>query len=123
VRKLRSLHRGLAVAALAGAAVLAGPAVTAMAAPASATSAGWFTLCSDGYYGSYATFTARGGSTLIVWPGACYSLNVLGSNDEPVELHMVDGTYIGATTYNDAIGETVRTLSTPWGPTFSVSYD
>ena len=63
-----SLRRGIVAAAIAGVAVLAGPAVAASAATATPQTPGYLVLCSDGNYGSYVYVPVLGQRTKVVPP-------------------------------------------------------
>lgn len=114
--KLTSRTSGVAVAAALGLAVSIGTAGAASAAVRPADSAGIFTLCSDGGYGSYAVFPGYIG-TSVVYAGNCGNFTVSVYQNIQVDVYEANGTYIGSTIYNGLAGETIVTVA---GPSFYV---
>ncbi|MFJ3793433.1 hypothetical protein [Kitasatospora sp. NPDC090091] len=105
-----TLHR----AAAAGCAVAALAAVLVPAGAAQAATPGQFTLCSDGYYGSYAEFPDRHMATRIVQPGTCTTLWLSGRSKDYVVLHQDNGAIVGSFSYDDAAGAGVSTTGNSW---------
>ncbi|MFD0278114.1 hypothetical protein ACFVHB_29990 [Kitasatospora sp. NPDC127111] len=80
--------------------------------------AGNFVLCSHGTYPSYAVFPKRGDmATVVVEPGRCVSLSLSGQSRETVVLYGLkpnrEKFKIGTDTFDDRVGERIRTLNTP----------
>jgi hypothetical protein len=125
MRKRQFLGSGLVIAVVSLTAALiptadAWAASTARARPQD--TAGYFTLCSDGGYGSTVFFPDRGDwTTGIVPAGSCYTYDLGGSINEEVDVYMQTspsgGVGIGSTIYNGAVGETIVTIA---GPSFYV---
>ncbi|AUY53467.1 hypothetical protein [Streptomyces sp. CB01881] len=108
----RTVLRRAAAAAGCAAAVLT--AVLVPAGAAQAATPGQFTLCSDGYYSSYAEFPGRHLATKIVAPGTCSTLNLSGNTKEFVVLHQDNGAIVGSFSYDDAAGTGVSTTGNSW---------
>ncbi|MFJ8622978.1 hypothetical protein ACIRD3_09025 [Kitasatospora sp. NPDC093550] len=107
-----TMARRLATAAALGAASLA--AALAPAGAAQAATPGQFTLCSDGYYSSYAEFPDRHFATTIVNPGTCATIGVSGRSKDLVVLHQANGAVIGGFSFDDATGTGVSTTGNAW---------
>ncbi|MER7752807.1 hypothetical protein [Kitasatospora sp. NPDC097643] len=107
-----TIPRRLATAAALGAAALA--TALAPAGAAQAATPGQFTLCSDGYYSSYAEFPDRHFATRIVDPGTCATIGVSGRSKDIVVLHQADGAVIGSFSFDDATGTGVSTTGNAW---------
>ncbi|MFF0410532.1 hypothetical protein ACFYUY_08835 [Kitasatospora sp. NPDC004745] len=101
-------------AAAAGCAAAALTVVLVPAGAAQAATPGQFTLCSDGYYSSYAEFPNRHFATRIVEPGTCSTLNLSGESKEFVVLHQGNGAIVGSFSYDDAAGTGVSTTGNAW---------
>lgn len=93
-------------------AVTAAAACLVMGTPAQAATPYRFTLCSDGYYTSYAVFTASHSSTKLVDPGTCTTVVLGNQSKDLVELYQSNGRYIGFFSFNDAAGVGVSTTGT-----------
>jgi len=116
-------NRTLAIAAAGLALAVAGPATIASASVARpADEAGYFALCSQGGYTSYAEWPDRGGlETVLVDNGTCLTVYLRGDVNEQVNVYEYDNgdsIYIGSTIYNGLDGETITTVA---GPSFYVS--
>jgi hypothetical protein len=109
----------LGIAAVGLTLAVAGPATVASANAAKpADTAGYFTLCSEGGYTSYAEWPDRGGlSTVLVDNGNCLTVYLGGDENEQVNVYEYNGSsiYIGSTIYNGLVGETIVTVA---GPSF-----
>ncbi|MCL6673747.1 MULTISPECIES: hypothetical protein [Streptomyces] len=108
-----SLRRAAGITA---ASVVAAASCLMAAGSADAATAHQFTLCSDGYYDSYAYFPARNFSTTIVNPGTCTTLYFGDSGAEAVQLYEGNGRYIGGFYYEKSTGTGVSTTGTASSP-------
>ncbi|MFE2914700.1 hypothetical protein ACFXI0_23910 [Kitasatospora indigofera] len=107
------------VRAVGTAAVSAAVAATCLitAGPASAATSNQFTLCSDGWYSSYAVFPYRHMSTKVVAPGTCTTLYFGGDGTEYVELYVAgSGLGIGGFSYERGAGTGVSTTGNASSP-------
>jgi hypothetical protein len=126
MRKRTTLGTGIGIAAAGLTLALLGPAASASAATASAVrpadTAGYFTLCSEGGYTSYAEWPGRGGlSTVLVDNGSCITAYLGGTQNEQVDVYEYSNgasIYIASTIYNGLVGETIVTVA---GPSFYVA--
>ncbi|MFG3086411.1 hypothetical protein ACGFZG_31840 [Streptomyces antibioticus] len=75
-----------------------------------------FTLCSDGYYSSYATFPARHMSTKVVAPGTCATIGFGNAGTELVEINTSTGRVLGGFYFERSTGTGVSTTGTLSGP-------
>ncbi|MBK6014480.1 hypothetical protein [Streptomyces sp. MBT53] len=75
-----------------------------------------FTLCSDGYYSSYATFPTRSLATKLVAPGTCTTLTFSTPGSDPVEIYMSDGRVLGGFSFDRSAGAGVSTTGTASSP-------
>ncbi|MFD0276385.1 hypothetical protein ACFVHB_21120 [Kitasatospora sp. NPDC127111] len=107
-----TIPRRLAAATALGAAVLA--TVLVPAGAAQAATPGQFTLCSDGYYSSYAEFPERHFATKVVNPGTCATISVTGRSKDVVVLRQANGAVIGDFSFDDATGTGVSTTGYAW---------
>ncbi|MET8759876.1 hypothetical protein [Lentzea sp. NPDC004782] len=114
--KQHSSHWMIRVLAVA-VAVVAALAVSPLGSAQAATP-GVFELCSGGDFSSYAEFVERGGfSTYVVEPGTCQQFAYGGDHAERVDIHVLDGQYIGSLVYDGRAGVNVCTVN---GPSFYV---
>jgi DNA-directed RNA polymerase specialized sigma24 family protein len=109
-------NRSRLLGSLALAGTLAVAVATIPATAAQADTWGQFTLCSDGYYNSYAVFPERNLATTIVDAGSCTTLNLSGNVKELVDLYEDNGTFVGQFAYNDNSGAGVSTTGDSGAP-------